>query len=72
MELKKNEYIAYTFGDNNLSPYPTKAAARSARNAAFAESYDSVAEMERLLPIKKYIFIRGGEFGADVAVRELD
>lgn len=55
--LKKGECVFYTYGDNNLPTFDTKAEAEAARQEAFGELYTSKAEMDRLLPIQLYIFI---------------
>lgn len=55
--LNEGEYIVWTFGDNG-DQYSTKREAIAARKEFFGHLYASEAEMDRLIPVRKEIWVR--------------
>lgn len=53
--LHKGEFLAWTFGKNG-EPYFTKKEALESRMANFGYLYASVTEMDRLIPVNRYVF----------------
>jgi len=62
--LKEGEFVAWMVdGDPDMIPFKTKKECLEFRNSAWAGLYKSVAEMDRLIPAVRYVFV--GKFGME-------